>query len=68
MLDAEPVRITKTGTITITDGQIDVAGFAADNATCRDVAILATVWAIGELQRELLKALEKPGDGNIGII
>lgn len=67
MLDAEPARLTKTGTVTITNGRIDVAGFDADNGTCRDVAALAAVWAIGELQRELLKTLEKPGGGNIVI-
>lgn len=61
MLDAEPAKLTKTGKVTITDGQIAIEGFNASNATCRDVVALAALWAIGELQRELMLTLEKPG-------
>ena len=67
MLDADPAKLKKTGTVTITSNGIVVEGFEADGATCRDVTALAAVWAIGELQRELLKTLEKPGGGRIGI-
>lgn len=28
---------------------------------------LHAVWAIGELQRELMKTLERPGGGDVGI-
>lgn len=67
MLDTEQAHITETGTVTITADGITVDGFDADNASCRDLAALAALWAIGELQRELLKTLERPGGGNIGI-
>lgn len=67
MLDSEPEMLGKIGTVTITNGRIDVRGFNANNATCRDVAALAALWAIGELQRELMGTLEKPGGGNICI-
>lgn len=74
MLDDEQARLTGTGTVTInsvgvgdTGVCILIEGFEAANATCRDLAVLATVWAIGELQRELMKTLEHPGGGNIGI-
>lgn len=65
MLDAEPVKLTKLGLISISDGCISVDGFGADNGSCRDVAVLAAAWAIGELQRELLKTIEKPGGGSM---
>lgn len=67
MLDAEPAKLTRTGTVTIEAGRIVVSGFNASGATCRDVAALAAAWAIGELQRELLRTMERPGGGNIGI-
>ena len=65
MLDIEPARITGIGTVTITEDGITIEGFEADVASGRDLAALATVWAIGELQRELLKTLERHGCGNI---
>ena len=67
MLDAEPAMLGKIGTVTIANGRIDVRGFNASNASCRDVAALAALWAIGELQRELMSTLEEPGGGNIVI-
>jgi hypothetical protein len=67
MLDAEIAKLTKTGSVTIDASGVWVAGFEADNASCRDVAVLAAVWALGELQRELLKTLERPGGGKIGV-
>jgi hypothetical protein len=65
MLDAEEARLTEFGTVTIRPDGIVVEGFSAENGTCRDVAALATLWAIGRLQEELMKTLERPGGGNI---
>lgn len=70
MLDANEARLTETGSVTVrTDGRVRVVveGFSGAGCTCRDVAALAMVWAIGELQRELLKTLQKPGGGSVGI-
>jgi len=67
MLDTEEARLTRTGTVTINADGVFVEGFSAENGTCRDVAALAALWAIGELQRELMKTLEQPGGGKICI-
>lgn len=73
-LDSRPVRLTKTGTVTVlpvAEGnvpvQIIVEGFEAPGGTCRDVAVLACLWAIGELQREVLRTVEEAGTGSIGL-
>jgi hypothetical protein len=71
-LTAETTRLRKHGTVMIfpeKEGrvQIAVAGFEADNASCRDVAVLACLWAIGELQREVMLAVQEPGTNAIGI-
>lgn len=50
MLDGDPCRLTKTGTVVVTDGKIEIGGFSSDDGTCRDTAALALVWAIGRLQ------------------
>jgi hypothetical protein len=63
MLDHEEAHLTKTGTVTLSESEIVIEGFDAKNGTCRDVAALALVWAIGRLQRELMATLERPGDG-----
>lgn len=68
-LDAEVSKLSSTqGTITIdargASSQITVEGFEGDNCSCRDVAVQACLWAIGELQREISIAVQKPG-GNI---
>jgi hypothetical protein len=63
MLDREEAHLTATGTITLDENRILIEGFGAQNGTCRDVAALALVWAIGRLQRELMATLEKPGGG-----
>jgi hypothetical protein len=65
MLDAEPAFLTKHGKVTIDTGRIMIEGFDAHNGTCRDVAALAIVWAIGQLQHELMQTLERPGGGNV---
>ncbi len=66
-LDAEPIKLTQHGTVTVEAGSIVVTGFSGDNCSCRDVAVLACIWAIGELQRELLKDVEQPGGGRVAI-
>lgn len=65
MLDAEQVKLTGIGVVTVTSHGVFVSGFCAENGTCRDVAALSALWAIGELQRELMNTLERPGGGNI---
>lgn len=44
---------------------VDSTRFHCENATCRETAALAMVWAIGELQRNLRELMEKPGGGNV---
>lgn len=65
--DNDEMKIRKTGRVTITKEGISVEGFDVKGAMCRDVAVMATAWAIGELQREMLKTIAKPGGGKIGV-
>lgn len=70
MLDAAPACLTKTGIVTIDASQrfkVDISGFDGDGCSCRDVAALAIVWAIGELQRELMQVLQRPGGGSVAV-
>lgn len=67
MLDAKPAELVALGTVVVTPSGVTVHGFKGKGTSCRDVAALATAWAIGELQRELLATLEKPGGGRIGV-
>jgi hypothetical protein len=67
MRDAEPADLNKIGIVTITRDGVTVEGFGAVNGSCRDVSALAALWAIGELQRELMETLKRPGGGRIGI-
>jgi hypothetical protein len=67
MLDADPARLVKTGKVTIDATGVVVEGFEGENTSCRDLTALAALWAIGELQRELLATLERPGGGKIGV-
>lgn len=71
-LDAETSKLTKFGKVTIFPAkkgnvQIVVEDFEGKNCSCRDVAVLACVWAIGELQREVMRGIEEPGTNAIGI-
>ena len=73
-LDAETSKLTGLGTVTIHPDKesgrgvrIVVDGFDGEGCTCRDVSVQACLWAIGELQREVLRSIEKPGGGSIGI-
>lgn len=65
--DDDEMKIRKFGTVTVTKQGISVEGFEGKNTMCRDMAIMAAAWAIGELQREMLKTIQKPGGGKIGI-
>ena len=71
MLDAEEAKLTKAGTVTVASESagcnVLVTGFEGDGCSCRDIAALAMLWAIGELQRELMATLERPGGGNCGV-
>lgn len=67
MLDGEPAKLVALGAVVVTPNGVTVHGFSGEGTSCRDVAVLATAWAIGELQRELLATLERPGGGKIGV-
>lgn len=67
MDNIDPMRIKRTGKVTITRDGIEVEGFDIHNASCREHAILATTWAIGQLQRELAKMIRAPGGGRISV-
>lgn len=69
MLENEkPAELTKIGKLTITASEIYAEGFNGNGETsCRDVAALTCVWAIGKLQRELGRILERPGKSNMGV-
>lgn len=59
--NVKPARLTKIGTLTISPNQMIADGFSGNNeCSCRDVAVLVLVWAIGELQEELAKTLRSP--------
>lgn len=65
MLDT---KLRKTGTILMHEGHIHIAGFSADECMCREVAAHALLWAIGEMQRELVQLVAIPGgSGNTSI-
>jgi hypothetical protein len=63
-LDDQVTRLLSLGTVTVSATGIQIDGFDGINATCRDVAVLAMIWAIGELQRDLMSSIEMPGGGN----
>ena len=63
MLDAHPAKLTKIGTVTISNGEIRIEGFEGDGTSCRDVGALAMCWAIGKLQADLIATLQRPGAG-----
>ena len=48
-LDSETSVIEKFGTVKVMPGHIEVVGFDGRNCSCRDVAVQACLWAIGEL-------------------
>jgi hypothetical protein len=66
--DATPIMLTKTGRVVIeADGHVFVEGFEGISCTCRDVAILACMWAMSVLQTEVTKTIERPGGGRVGV-
>lgn len=62
MLD---LKLKDTGKMTLRSGGIELHGFEADGASCRDVAVLALIWAIGELQAELTNIVTEAGGSGI---
>ena len=71
-LNAEVSKLIKHGKVTVCAGEeggvlIVTEGFEVEGGSCRDVSVQACLWAIGELQRETLKAVEKPGGGSISV-
>ncbi|MDG9928288.1 MULTISPECIES: hypothetical protein [unclassified Pseudomonas] len=67
MNNVEPMKLTKKGVVKISREGIQIEGFASKNASCREASIMACAWAIGELQREMLKCIERPGGGNVSV-
>jgi len=65
MLD---LKLYKTGTIKIEHGKIEIEDFGAKDAMCREVAALAMLWAIGELQKELTAVINQPGGTGISSV
>lgn len=53
-------RITKAGTVTVTEHRTTCAGFEVRDAAGREAAILAAAWAIQTLQRQMVEMLEQP--------
>jgi len=61
-LDEKVSTLTKYGTVEVQlGGEILVKGFEAENCTCRDVAVLAMTYAIGQLQQKLNEHIQRPG-------
>lgn len=58
MLDKQ---IIKSGAITVQEGHISVEGYEVKDASCREVAAVALLDAIGILQRELQAIVYVPG-------
>lgn len=67
-LDATHTKLTRYGKVVVEGGEIIVTGYDGKNCTCRDLAVLAMCHAIGVLQDELMRTIEKPGGtGKCGI-
>ena len=70
MLDADPAKLTKIGKVVIDEKgkcRVVIRGLKGDDCSCRDLTALAMLWAIGELQRELMATLEQPGGGDCAV-
>lgn len=73
-LDAKKSELTNFGKITINAGTslspslIEIEGFDGEGCTCRDVSVLACIWAIGVLQQEILISVQQPGLSNSVIV
>lgn len=65
-LDAQPIKLTKRGTIVIKpDGTVEVSDFEGDNTTCRETCVLALGWAIQHLTAQMVKDIEAPGGSDL---
>ena len=67
--DAQEAQLTKLGKVTITKEGVYIEGFnTSGTQSCRETAILAAAWALGQLQAEMLATMLKPGGtGRMGI-
>lgn len=65
MLDT---KLSETGTILMHGGHIYIAGFSADDCSCREVAAHAMLWAIAECQRELAELINGPAGAGKSVI
>ena len=63
MLDAQPAKLIKHGTIEISEREIKLTSFEGIGCTCREVVALGLVWAIAELTKELQATMQQPGNG-----
>ena len=54
-------KLERAGTILMHDGKIYLDGFEADGCMCREVAIHALIWGIGQMQQELVALIDRPG-------
>lgn len=66
-LDATPTRLVQFGEVKVSADGIEIEGFDGVNVSCRDVASLALVWAIGRLQEELERTIQAPGLGRASV-
>ncbi len=64
MLDANPAHLTRYGEVTIkVGGEIELRGFDGHRTSCRDLAVLAQLYAIRVLTESVEEALSRPGGG-----
>ena len=54
-------RLKRRGNVAVDDSGVLIKGFEADDCMCREVAILAILWAISRLQYELAELIDRPG-------
>jgi len=66
-LDATHTHLTRYGKIVIEGGEVTVFGFEGEQASCRDIAVLACAHGIAVLQEQMMRTIEKPGGGRISI-
>ena len=68
MLDEHAAWLTKFGTVTVqANGTVLVEGFDGEGTSCRDVAVLAQVWAIQMIANSLRGDLQEPGGGSSAV-
>jgi hypothetical protein len=57
--------LSRIGTITVIGGEIRLEGFEGNGCSCREVAALALLWAIGHFQEQLQQQILKPGGSGL---